>query len=243
MRTETCWMATLFSILVPRGNRWGGIFVPILGNIRGSIGGNVFSHNGGGDYIRRRVAPTNPNSTRQQTMRSFLGTLATLWSTTLTPAQRAAWNTWAENQTRVGPLGNNINLTGLNGYIWTNTHILDAGDTRIDDPPVTVAPDALLTMAATISADTTADIVFSPTPLGAAERTLLFMSLPQSGAGEPNFKQARIVGYGALAQATPWAATLPFSIQVGQSAVFWGAQYDSATGLISPFLRDYQTRV
>ncbi len=220
----------------------GAVFVPILGNLRGSVGSNTWSHNRGGDYIRRRVAPTNPNTTRQQSMRAFLSTLSVLWSTVLTPAQREAWNTWASLQSRTGPLGNTINLTGINGYVWTNTHILDAGDTRIDDPPVQVAPGALLTMAAAISAATTADITFTGTPLAATERPLLFMSLPQSGAAQPNFRQSRIVGYGALAQASPWASTLPFSVQSGQFVVFWGAVYEETTGLISVFLRDYVTR-
>ena len=65
----------------------------------------------------------------------------------------------------------------------------------------------------------------------------MFMSLPQSGAAQPNFKQARIVGYSAAAQASPWAATTPFSITSGQTVVFWGAILDDETGLISPFLR------
>lgn len=225
------------------GFRKGAIIQPILGSLRGSIGDNTFSHNRGGDYVRRRVSPTNPNTTRQQTMRALLSSLATSWSTALTSLQREAWNTWSSQQSRTGPLGNSINLTGINGFVLTNTHILDAGDTRIDDPPATVAPDASLTFSGTISAATTYDVTFTPTPLGAAERPLLFMSLPQSGAAEPNMKQSRIVGYGALAQVSPWAATLPFSVLVGQSVVFWLAVYDNATGLVSTFLRDYVTRV
>jgi len=133
-------------------------------------------------------------------------------------------------------------LTGINGYVWCNTHILDAGDTRIDDPPAVVAPGSLLTMSGAISAATTYDVTFTATPLAATERPVLFMSLPQSGAAQPNQKQSFIVGYGALAQASPWAATTPFSFLSGQSAVFWAAVYDNATGLLSPFLRDYATR-
>ncbi len=220
----------------------GAIFQPILGNLRGSVGADTWSHNRGGDYVRRRVAPTNPNTTRQQTMRALLSSLSVLWSTTLTPAQRGSWNVWSGQQSRVGPLGNTINLTGINGYVWTNSHILDAGGTRIDDPPAVVAPDALTAFSCAISAPTTCDVTFTPTPLGATQRTALFMSLPQSGAAEPNFNQARIVGYGALAQATPWAATLPFSVASGQSVVFWGAKMDEATGLISVYLRDYVAR-
>ena len=213
------------------------IIQPILGNLRGSVGANTFSHNRGGDYVRRRVAPTNPNSTRQQTMRTYLGTLAALWGSTLTPAQRAAWDVWAGNQAKEGPLGNSINWTGANGYVSTNTHLLDSGDARIDDPPIVVAPTGLLTLAVDISAATTADITFTGTPVAANHKLVAFMSLPQSGAAQPNFKQCRIVGYSAAAQASPWASTLPFSVQSGQTVVFFVAIMDDETGLFSPFLR------
>ncbi len=227
----------LFSAIVPLGFRKGAIIQPILGSLRGSIGNNTFSHNRGGDYVRRRAAPTNPNSTRQQTMRTILGTLSSLWSTTLTPAQRGEWNTWASNQAKEGPLGNSINWTGHNGYISNNAHLIDAGDTRIDAPPAVVAPTGLLTLSVDISAATTADFTFTGTPAAANHKLVAFMSLPQSGAAEPNFKQSRIVGYSAAAQASPWAATLPFSVVTGQTVVFFVAIMDDETGLFSSFLR------
>lgn len=219
----------------------GAIFVPILGNLRGSVGANTFSHNRGGDYLRRRTSPTNPNSTRQQTMRTFLGTLAALWSSTLTPAQREEWNVWAGNQAKEGPLGNSVNWTGMNAYVSTNTHLLDAGDTRIDAPPIVVAPTGLLTLSADISAATTADFTFTGTPAAVNHKLVVWMSLPQSGAALPNFKQCRIVGYSAAAQASPYAATLPFSVISGQTCVFFVAIMDDETGLFSPFLRAVDT--
>ncbi len=213
------------------------IFVPILGSMRGSVGNNTWSHNRGGDYIRRRVAPTNPNSARQQTMRTMLADFAANWSRGLTPAQRALWNVWAGNQPKEGPLGNSINLTGINGYIWCNTHIADAGDAPRTNPPIFVAPDPRDTMTVDISAANTADVTFTATPLAAGRRIVMFMSLPQSGMANPNFKQCRIVGYSGLAQASPWAATLPFGVQSGDQAVFFAATYESLTGLFSGFLR------
>lgn len=217
------------------------IFVPILGNLRGSIGANTYSHNRGGDYVRRRVAPTNPNSTRQQTMRSILATYASFWSTLLTANQRTAWNIWASNQAKEGPLGNSINLTGINGFIWCNAHTDDAGDAILSDPPAIVAPTALATLAVDISALNTADVTFTNTPLGATLRILMFMSLPQSGEAEPNLKQCRIVGYSDINQASPWASTLPFPVLSGQKVVFFGAIYQATSGLLSGFLRAVDT--
>lgn len=217
------------------------IIQPILGSLRGSIGDNVFSHNRGGDYVRRRVSPTNPNSTRQQTMRTLLGTLAALWSSTLTAVQREQWNVWAGNQAKEGPLGNSINLTGINAYVWLNAHLLDAGDTRIDAPPIVVAPTGLLTASVDISAINTADVTFTATPIAANHKLVMFMSLPQSGSALPNFAQCRIVGYSAAAQASPWAATIPFSVTSGQTCVFFVGIMDDETGLISPYLRSVDT--
>lgn len=222
-------------------NRQFAIFVPILGNLRGSVGANTWSHNRGGDYIRRRTAPTNPNSTRQQTMRTFLSTLAALWSSTLTAGQREQWNTWADNQNKEGPLGNSINLSGINAYVWVNTHLLDAGDARIDAPPIVVAPTGLLTLSADVSALNTVDFTFTGTPAAANHKLVAFMSLPQSGAALPNFKQTRIIGYSAAAQASPWAATTPFGVISGQTVVFFVGIMDDETGLFSVKLRSVDT--
>lgn len=219
----------------------GASFLPTLGELSGSIGAVTFSHNKGGPYIRRHAIPTNPNSTRQQTMRTILSTLAGLWSTLLTPAQRDQWNTWASNQAKTGPLGNSVAWTGINGYVSLNAHLLDSGDTRIDAPPIVVAPTGLLTASADISAATTVDLTFTDTPLAANHKPVLFMSLPQSGAALPNFRQTRIVGYGAAAQVSPWAATLPFSVIAGQTVVFFAAIMDDETGLFSEFQRSVDT--
>jgi len=174
-------------------------------------------------------------------MRTFLGTLAALWSSTLTPVEREQWNTWASLQAKTGPLGNSINWTGINAFVALNAHLLDAGDARIDAPPIVVAPTGLLTLSVDISAINTADVTFTATPMAANHRPVMFMSLPQSGAALPNFKQCRIVGYGAAAQESPWAATIPFSVTSGQTCVFFVAIMDDETGLFSPFLRAVDT--
>ena len=58
--------------------------------------------------------------------------------------------------------------------------------------------------------------------LAADEAAYLWMSIPQEGAGNPNFKQAVLVGYSALAAASPIAFELPKAVAADFSAVFWG---------------------
>ncbi len=231
----------VFSILIPTRLDKGMIIIPLLGAMSGKLGSFVASRNRGGSYFRLFTSPVNPNSTRQQTMRTILGTLAGLWSTTLTPAQREAWNTWASTQAKTGALGQTVNWTGMNGYVSTNTRLIDAGDNRIDDPPVVVAPTGLLTASVDVSAANVADVTFTATPPAANHKLVMFMGLPQSGAAEPNFAQTRIVGYSAAAQASPWAASTPFSIQSGQKTVFFVGIMDDETGLFSSMLRAVDT--
>lgn len=60
--------------------------------VGGSIGGATAARaKGGVDYLRARVSPTNPNTARQQVVRTALGLLSSAWRTTLSGAERASW--------------------------------------------------------------------------------------------------------------------------------------------------------
>ncbi len=60
--------------------------------IRGAVGGNVYSANRSGPYIRNRAMPIDPGSARQQAVRFAMASLVTRWVEVLTPAQRASWD-------------------------------------------------------------------------------------------------------------------------------------------------------
>lgn len=83
----------------------------------GSMGGATASHNRGGQYFRQRVVPTNPNTTRQQAVRAYMGAAVQAWMDTLTAGQRGAWETYAANTPKTDSLGNEIVLTGQQAYI------------------------------------------------------------------------------------------------------------------------------
>ena len=105
-------------------------------NISGSVGGNTFSHNRYGRYMRQKSIPVNPNSSGQQAVRNALGALTTLWSSTLTALQRAAWDLYASNVDMLNKLGETINLTGFNHYIRSNVEYLRIFAATQDDGPV-----------------------------------------------------------------------------------------------------------
>ena len=70
---------------------------PIATEIKGSIGGVVFSTNRGGPYMRLKVTPVNPNTVRQSFIRTLTAALSTGWVDDLDQPQRDAWNAYDEN--------------------------------------------------------------------------------------------------------------------------------------------------
>lgn len=89
----------------------------LLGTMSGSMGGLVASHNRGGQYFRQRVVPTNPNSSGQNAVRSYMAAAVAAWSNELTDAQREAWRVYALNVPTTDSLGQELVLTGQQMFI------------------------------------------------------------------------------------------------------------------------------
>lgn len=140
----------------------------MVGDLSGSIGSTTASRNKFGSYFRSKVIPVNPNTTRQQTIRSIFATLVSAWNDTLTQSQRTAWSLWATNTTIQGKDGNPINITGQNAYIRFNTARLQIGRSRVDVAPIIFNNGAPVTsfestLAATIGEIGNVASVFSTT--------------------------------------------------------------------------------
>lgn len=214
----------------------------LIGALSGSVNGITGSHNKGGAYLRERAIPTNPNSTRQQATRSAFSAFASRWTNLLIQAQRDLWNTYAQNHTIVDKIGQDIYINGISWYIMFNSRLDDAGAGTITVPPPGAAPDPLDSFAVDISAVNTVNVTFTPV-IGAAERVQLWMTLPGTAGQTPNFKQARLVGYSGLAEASPWAATMPFGVASGVQSTFYGKRMNAdgqvSTSLVDTDLADY----
>ncbi len=102
----------------------------------GSIAGDTFARNRYGNYVRARTKPTNPNTIRQQQVRSALALLTVRWSQTLTAANRTAWNLYGANVTMKNRLGENVFLTGFNHFIRSNAIPARLGQLVINAGPV-----------------------------------------------------------------------------------------------------------
>lgn len=107
----------------------------LIAQASGSVAGNTFSRNRGGQYIRNRATPVNPNTAQQAAVRAIFSDLTNLWSSTLTNSQRNAWNAYAVNVPVLNRLGDSIFLTGFNMYVRSNTPRVQGGLARVDAAP------------------------------------------------------------------------------------------------------------
>lgn len=193
----------------------------------GSIGGTTYSHNKGGMYMRGRGTPYNPNSQRQQATRGVFAAFAAAWTSLLDQSERDLWNAYAQTHPVKGPFGEDVYINGISWYIKLNSRLTDAALPSKKVPPAFPAPGPFGFLSADISAITTVDFSWSPALTG-VQCAQAWMTLPGSQGQTPNFRQARLVGYCALAQASPWQATMPFGVAVDEQVTFYARVMNDA---------------
>jgi len=204
----------------------------------GSLGGMVFSHNRGGQYVRARSSPVQPGGYYQEKIRGALSDASSLWAG-LSAGRKLAWNAWAQNNPVSNRLGDMIRLQGNAAFCEINTRQLFNTSPTILDPPVGAAPQAPIYIVGTwdIGAGST-QITYTATPLGASEYLYIRGALLLS-AGQ-NFVRNRLkfCGLSGAAQASPWdyqsvvEARLG-ALVVGNKLVLEVQVWDQSTGLVS----------
>ena len=209
----------------------------------GSVGGVTASRNRGGQYFRARAVPVNPGTPQQSAIRGFVTALSNDWINTLTQADRDLWNVYAANVTLVGPLGDPINVSGLNMYVRSNVPRLQAAEPRVDQGPdiFDIGDYTNPSFALDEPADEV-DVTFTDTDDWANEddaAMLIYASRPQNPTinffkGPYRFAGA-IQGDSITPPTSPAAIALPFPVAVGQR-IFLRANVSRADGRLSaPF--------
>lgn len=216
-------------------------------DMRGSIGGTIFSKNAGGQYARARVAPVNPNSSRQATIRAAIALLAQIWHNTLTPQERTAWGLYAANINIQNRLGETILISGYNHFVRSNTPRINVGLARIDAGPTNLTlPEGDPQFQVTTSvAGQSISVAFDDTRDWASESgaaMIVSMSQPAHSAvnfiGKP-FRVIDTINFESCAAATSPAVlgTLPYVISADQ-VVGFKARITRVDGRLSEFFRD-----
>ena len=212
---------------------------------RGSIGGQVFSKNRFGNYIRARITPVNPKSSRQNTIRASIQSLAQRWSAVLTQLQRDAWEVYAAAIVRQNALGAQIKLTGFNMFIRSNSIRSQSADTVIDIGPTTLTlpPGDPLMIATVNTAAQQISVAFDENLnwLDQDEgRMYVFMSIPKSAGvtfvGGPFRLAGSIQGDSTTPPTSPELIAVPFPVSTGQIVVV-RARISEEDGRLSDLFR------
>jgi hypothetical protein len=118
----------------------------------GSAGGKTYSHNRYGAYVRNRSIPVNPSSSRQQAARNAFSAAAVYWSSTLSSAERQAWNDYAAAVPVLNALGDSVYLTGFAMFLRSASLWLNLGLSAVEAGPTVLSlPDVDATFTASIS--------------------------------------------------------------------------------------------
>ena len=121
----------------------------------GSVGGNTFSRNRYGAYMRVRTKPVNPQTDRQSRVRAIMSQNAAAYLDSASSAQRIEWGVYATNIVKKNKLSEDIRWSGYNHFIASKTAAKNAGLPAIlDGPVIFTLPGEDPTFAVTASAAT-----------------------------------------------------------------------------------------
>lgn len=222
----------------------------IIAEGSGSVGGLTFSHNRGGQYIRQRVIPINPNTVQQAAVKGFMASLSNRWVNVLTAPQRAAWDAYANAVQIPDPLGTPRNIGGLAMYNRSNVSRLQASLARVDPAPsVFDLGDFTAPTITSITASTGIMVLaFTNTDswaTAAGGALLVYASRPQNptinGFKGP-YRFASKVSGASTPPTSPSNITLPFPVAAGQR-VFLQFRASQSDGRLSGVFQTFQLAV
>lgn len=88
------------------------------GALSGRIGSTIYARGPHGPYAYEFASRTDPNTTRQQSLRTWFTTAANIWKL-FTHETRTGWETYAENVAKNTILGRPNRCTGFNRFVGT----------------------------------------------------------------------------------------------------------------------------
>jgi len=183
---------------------------PLVSEIRNALGAQVFSRNQWGAYTRARVNPLQTPTDDRVVAKDAMTAAAVAWGTTLTDAQRVAWNAFADAmQVRArSPITTDVNGYALFHKLWLLA-LWWSGNT-LEDPPPDLNTPAL--SSASLSSDGALAqlfLTFAPTPVPAGEILMVYATPPLNpGVSRPYrwFKPIAVFTAGTASPQNIWTA-------------------------------------
>ena len=103
--------------------------------LRGTVGGTVYSRGRGGATLRAKTSPTQWRSNARQVSKGKLSAISGNWSTQLSDADRAGWNSFALVTPSTNVYGQTTYLSGHQWYCRCNINLYSAGAAAITTAP------------------------------------------------------------------------------------------------------------
>lgn len=107
----------------------------LVSDVSGKLNGSVAARNLGGNYLRNKITPLNPQTAYQMARRGAFGSVAGLWRG-LTFAQVTAWNGAAKEFPYTDQFGDTRYLSGFSLHQKLNTNLSLISRPALADPPV-----------------------------------------------------------------------------------------------------------
>lgn len=153
----------------------------LVSDIRGAVGGTVFSRNKGGAYARKNTAPTNANTTAQTQARGIFGQVSQAWRD-LTGGQQNAWNVAAPNFPYTDVFGDAREYSGRTLFMKLNSQLLlvDNSASILTVPPTPAVLEAIFGAQLAVTTTTMTLTINGGNNLPAGQEILVFASAPVS---------------------------------------------------------------
>lgn len=184
----------------------------------GSVGGTTYGRNKGGNYVRNKSKPVNPNTPAQLVRRAALANTSRAWSA-LDATERELWINYAALHPVINSLGQTTHLSGFQTFVGCTLSLEMISKAQVDTPPATPAP-ALV--AAMVLTPTVGQISCAWTPASGTATTLLLYTVGPLSAG-----RVAKVDKATYAQISP-AETSP-SVITGLSPGTWTVFYKTVS--------------
>lgn len=152
------------------------LFGMVVVDMRGKLGGHVFTKARSGNTVRTKVTPSNPRTPDQQAVRARLGALSSSWSN-LTEAQRLTWQNGVQAWTKKNIFAQDVIPSGKNLFVKLNTNLLNIGGAQIQICPV---PSEMPALVVAMTDETAAAATISITGGSSNETVILRATAPQA---------------------------------------------------------------
>lgn len=105
-------------------------FGMMMTDASGKLGGQVFSKNRGGSYVRTKTTPSNPQTVAQMAIRGIFASISSTWSE-LTQSNRDSFNNFVGDYARTDIFGDARNPSGKSLFQRLNQNLEISGQTQI----------------------------------------------------------------------------------------------------------------